>query len=283
MVNGIIYGIPLGSNYALIYNPESNKISSSEKIPSPIDSGDSQWAGGVAVNGIIYGIPCDSNYALIYNPPGTSSPTTSPTTSPTMNPTMSPTVSLTAEPTSPTTSPTISPTMKPTMSPTAESTSAVSPTTKPTTSPTALPTVTTALATIQSGDDSPSSSSTLSEGVIIAIVVVVVVGAVIIAALVFVCKSRKQADRPAENRPNPVVPNRALENPGDPTYEEIAGELVGADAPNLYEEPVRGNEEHEKRHSSIEPAAKSTYHTADTGAPRPDPRLDPMSVPGYYQ
>jgi hypothetical protein len=51
----------------LIYTPATNKITSSEQIPSSI-GGDWQWADGVVVYDIVYGIPHYSNNVLIYTP-----------------------------------------------------------------------------------------------------------------------------------------------------------------------------------------------------------------------
>ena len=47
---------------------------------------------------------------------------------------------------------------------------------------------------------------------------------------------------------------------------------------------MSSNPDHEKRYEAvdIERNAKSTYDTADTGAPRPDPRLDPNALRSQY-
>lgn len=56
MINGIVHGIPHHSNYVVIYNLSSNKVSGSEQILSSIDGVDSRWYGGVIVNSVVYNI-----------------------------------------------------------------------------------------------------------------------------------------------------------------------------------------------------------------------------------
>ena len=52
----------------LMYNPATHRMSSSDRIPVDIDSGDHQWLGGVVVNDVVYGIPYSANKVLIFDP-----------------------------------------------------------------------------------------------------------------------------------------------------------------------------------------------------------------------
>ena len=72
VVLDVMYGCPYNANNVLIYDPgqgsDSEQISASAAIPSAIDGGDSQWAGGVTVDEILYCSPSNAKSILIYNP-----------------------------------------------------------------------------------------------------------------------------------------------------------------------------------------------------------------------
>jgi hypothetical protein len=72
VVLDVMYGCPYSANNVLIYTPgqgsKSEQISASAVIPSTMDDGNEQWAGGVVVDEILYCTPVNAKGILIYNP-----------------------------------------------------------------------------------------------------------------------------------------------------------------------------------------------------------------------